>query len=110
MEQGQLGLRLGGRGGGGGAIEPPGWTPPEKAQLAGPPNPNETHPQALVETPTQKSAKNENGIFGISASRGFRKIIICHVFGDKNVDLFYAQKNSIAFGKAPRRGERDDHF
>ena len=28
-------------------------------------------------TRTQKSRKKENGIFGISASRGFRKVIIC---------------------------------
>ena len=33
-------------------------------------------------TRTQNSAKNENGIFGISASRGFRKGILCHVFGE----------------------------
>ena len=43
-----------------------------------------TRPQASEVTQTQKSAKkNENGIFGINASRGFRKIIICHVFGEK---------------------------
>ena len=28
--------------------------------------------------------KKKNGILRISASRGFRKIIICHVFGEKN--------------------------
>ena len=33
-------------------------------------------------TRTPNSAQNENGIFGISASRGFRKIIICHTFGE----------------------------
>ena len=33
-------------------------------------------------------AKNENGIFGISASRGFRKVIICHIFGEKRIADF----------------------
>ena len=53
-----------------------------------PKNPAETDPWAPEVTQTQNSAKkkNENGIFGISASRGFRKIIVCHVFffGEKN--------------------------
>ena len=36
--------------------------------------------------------KNENGIFGIGASRGFRKIIICQIFGEK-MTIFNAQKH-----------------
>ena len=64
----------------GGSIEPSGRTPPPKgAQLTGPQNPTETDPRASEVTQTQKSAKNENGIFGISASREFRKVIICRV-------------------------------
>ena len=48
---------------------------------------------------TQNSAKNENGIFGISSSRGFRKSIICHVFGEKKIDHFQcSRKNFGAFG------------
>ena len=39
-------------------------------QLTGPQNPTETDPRASEVTQTRKSAKNENGIFGISASRG----------------------------------------
>ena len=35
--------------------------------------------------------KNENGIFGISASRGFRQVIVCHVFGGgKNLTKAHA--------------------
>ena len=48
-------------------------TPPTK-------NPTKTEPQAQ----TRNSAKNENGVSGISALRGFRKGFICHVFREKN--------------------------
>ena len=41
---------------------------------------------------TQIAAKNENGIFGISALRGFRKIPICRVFREKKLTIFNAQK------------------
>ena len=40
----------------------------------------ETDPRASDVTQTQQWAKNENGLFGISASRGFTKVIICHIF------------------------------
>ena len=56
----------------------------------GPQNPTETDPRALEVTQTQKSAKNE--IFGFSVSRGFRKVIICHIFGEKKLTIFDAQK------------------
>ena len=57
-----------------------------------PQNPTENDPRASEVTQTQKSAKNENGIFGISALRGFRKVIICHTFGEKKMTIFRAQK------------------
>ena len=47
-------------------------------------------------TQTQKSGKKENGIFGISASRGFRKVIICHIFAEKKSTKFNAQKQFSA--------------
>ena len=40
---------------------------------------------------TKKLKKIENGIFGISVSRGFRKVIICHIFGEK-IDQFKCSK------------------
>ena len=40
----------------------------------------------------KKLGKKENGIFGISASRGFRLVIICHIFGEKKMTNFSAQK------------------
>ena len=43
-----------------------------------PQNPTKTDSRVSEVTQTQKSAKNENGIFGISALRGFRKAITCH--------------------------------
>ena len=67
-------------------LDPP--LPQKRAQLTGPPNPTETERRASEVTQTHKSAKNENGIFGISASRGFRKVIICHTFGEKKIDQF----------------------
>ena len=76
--------------GGGGGVNTALWLeetppdPPKKTQLTPPPNPIETDPPAPEVTWTQNSAKNRNGIFGISALRGFRKIIICDVFGGKN--------------------------
>ena len=43
---------------------------------------------------SQKSAKNENGVFGISALRRFRTVIICYAFGEKkNLIIFNAQKH-----------------
>ena len=45
-------------------------------------------------TQTQKSAKNENGIFG-GVLRGFGKVIICHILG-KKVDQFSCLKNFSA--------------
>ena len=71
-------------------LDPP--LPPERAQLTGPLNPTETDFRASQVTQTQISAKNENGIFGISALRGLRKVIICHIFGEKKLTNFNAQK------------------
>ena len=70
--------------------------PKKKAQLTAPQNPTETDHRATEVTQTQNSAKkkNENGIFGISASRAFRKVIICHLFGGKKNTMFNAQKFS----------------
>ena len=66
------------------SIELSGRTPPpKKGPIDGIPK---ILPRASDVTQTQKSAKNENGIFGISASRGFRKVIICQIFGEKKVD------------------------
>ena len=56
---------------------------------APPQNPTETDPQAPEVIQTRNSAKNENGIFGISASRGFRKVIICLGFGETNLPSFW---------------------
>ena len=69
---------------GGGSIEPPGEPPPprKKGSLDGPPKilPRLTPGPRRWPGPEIRQ-KNENGIFGISASRGFRKFIICHAFG-----------------------------
>ena len=46
----------------------------KKAQVTGLPNPTETDPWAPEVTRNQNSAKNENGSFGISVWRGFRKV------------------------------------
>ena len=72
-------------GGGGGRYSPlASPPPPQKAQLMGQRrNPAKTDPRAVEVTRTQNSTKNENGILGISASRGFRKVMICHVCGEK---------------------------
>ena len=51
-----------------------------------------TTPAAPGVTRARNSAKNEIGIFGISASRGFRKIIICYIFGGKKKDNFQLSK------------------
>ena len=84
--------------GGGGRYSPLARRPPppkKKAQLTPPPkNPTETDPQAPEVNRTQNSAKNENGIFGISAPRGFRKDIICHVFGENFFDNFQCSKKN----------------
>ena len=87
---------------GGGSIEPSGRTPPspKKGSIDRTPKilPSLT-PRALEVTQTQKSGKKENGIFGISASRGFRKVIICHIFGgEKNRPVLVLQKIFGAFG------------
>ena len=47
------------------------YPPPERAQLTGPPKSYRDCARDPEVTQTQDSAKNENGIFGISASRGF---------------------------------------
>ena len=77
----------------GGEVDTALWLapPPPWGSIHGPQNPTKTDPRAAEVTRTQKpkigtkigKKNNENGIFGISASRGFRKIIICHVFGEK---------------------------
>ena len=75
----QVGFQLRGDGGFNTAfwLDPP---PPKKAPTTGP-HPTETDLRAPDVTLTHNSAmvkmkmKNENGIFGISASRGFRKVI-----------------------------------
>ena len=71
--------------------------PPKKAQFAGPPKILLRLTPGSLEV-TQNSAKNENGIFGISTSRGYRKNIICHVFEGKKWTIFDAQKIFGAFG------------
>ena len=59
--------------------------PPKGLNRRDPQNPTEIDPTASEVIETQKSATmNENGTFGISVSRGFRKVIICHIFGEKN--------------------------
>ena len=59
------------------------YTPPQKGSIDGPRKIlRRLTPRVLEVARTRNSAKkNENGIFGISASRGLRKLIICHVFG-----------------------------
>ena len=47
-------------------------------------------------TRTKISAKSANGIFGISVSRGSRKIIICHVFGQENLPSSVLRKFFVA--------------
>ena len=77
-----------------GSTQPSGYTPPKQGLNRRPfPKilPRLTPPPlwAPQVTQTQNGAKNENGIFGISASRGFRKVIICYVFGvDKKIHRF----------------------
>ena len=81
---------------GGGGIEPPGRSCPPPQKKGAPQNPTETDPQASEVTRTQKLAKNENRIFGISASKGCRKVIICHTFSEKKFDPFSWSKNFSA--------------
>ena len=54
--------------------------PPKRAELTGPSKSYQDDPWARRGDLDPKFGRNENGIFGISASRGFRKVIICHVF------------------------------
>ena len=76
-------------GGGGGAR----LRPKKQGSIDRPPqNPTEADPWAAEVTRTQNSAKNGNGILGISASGGFREVIICHVSGERNLTIFNAQK------------------
>ena len=81
LKDGVGGLSTGGVGGGGYSPLPPPPRPKNKS--------TETDPQASEVTWTQNSAKNENGI---SASREFRKIIICHAVSEKNWDHFQCSK------------------
>ena len=90
IEPGFVGPRAFNWGGGGGSPPPP---QKKRAQLTGPPKSYRDGPRAPEVTQTQKSGKRENGIFGISTSRGFRKVIICHVLGVKNLTIFNAQKS-----------------
>ena len=67
-----------------------------------PQNPTKTDPWSPEVTRTQDSAKNENGIFGISASRGFRTVIICHVFGAKKKLIVFNALKKLSPPSAPR--------
>ena len=51
-------------------------------------------------TRTQNSAKNENGIFGISVSRGFRKTAFAMYLVEPKSTIFNAEKFFIAFGNS----------
>ena len=67
----------------------------KKGTIDGPPKiPLRLTPRAPEVTRTQNSAKNENATFGISTSRGFRNVIVCHVFGEKNDRFRCSKKNS----------------
>ena len=67
----------------GGTAPLAGPSPPQKGSIDGPPqNPTETDIRAPEVTLTPNSEKNESGMFGISASRGFSKAIMCHGFSD----------------------------
>ena len=70
--------------------------PPKGLNLRAPQNPTETDPRAPELTWTPNSAKNENGIFAISASRRFRKVIACHVFGGEKIAYFQRTKKKFA--------------
>ena len=63
------------------------------------PRPTETGPGG---DPDPKLGKNENGIFRISALRGFREVIICLVCGEKKKTICSGQKSfrSLARGAA----------
>ena len=81
------------------SIQPSGLTPlhQNKSSINGAPqNPTETDPRAREVTRTQHSAKNANGIFEISVSRGFGKAVICHVFVETNLTIFNAEENCSA--------------
>ena len=63
--------------------------PPKRAQLTGLPKSYRDGPPGPRGDPGPKfGKKNENGIFGISALRGLRKVIICHGFGENVFDNF----------------------
>ena len=74
---------------------------PQRAQLKTAPKPYETDPRAPEVTQNQNSAKNKNGIFGISASGELRKIIICHLSRGQSV----MSRASIAVAQATPNAE-----
>ena len=89
--------------GGGGASSsygvslPPPPPPFLQNSIGGPPKILPRHaPGGPEVTRTQNSVKNENEIFGISASREFIKAIICRGFGDKKKDHFQCSKKVSA--------------
>ena len=84
-------------GGGGTSMQPSGQPPPKKALLTAPQSPTETDPWAPEVTQTQISAKNENGIFGITAWRGFRKVPAV----EKHFDHFQCSKKNFSARSAP---------
>ena len=64
--------------------------PPQKGSIDGSPK---ILPRLTSRAPeVTRTRKNENGIFGISASRGFREVFICHGFGGKEIDYFQCSK------------------
>ena len=80
--------------GGRGGVDTALWLDPPRQPQKGsidapppppPPNAIETDPRDPEVTRTPDSAKRENGIVGISASRGFIKVIFCHVFSEKTM-------------------------
>ena len=87
--------------GGGGRYSPLARTSKQglKRKMDGPPkNPTKTDPRAPEVTQTENSAKNENGIFGISTSRGFRNVAFA-VYLVKKADHFQRSKKSeVNFG------------
>ena len=89
--RGVAGLSTSG-GGGGGRYSPLPPCPKKGLNCQAPKNPTETDPRAPEVTWTQNSAKKENGIFGISASRGNRTIVICHVFCEFFFDHYQCPK------------------
>ena len=55
-------------------------------------NPTTTDPRVPEVTRTHNSAKNANGIFGISASRGFRKSSFAMYLVGEKIDHFQCSK------------------